>query len=307
MRALTTALILATLLVGCANSRGHASSAEGAPSAQRENEAAGSPLSIRLSGVNEARYNPAALGLSAEHIALSVTNPSSADVDMSAFRVWFTAKREGVRFPCADRLVARAEEREPKILRAKESFRYEREIPCMLSLPGIYNIEVSVSLDSSARRFSVGTFSLNLIGSQKNDPRPHPAAPGLYGAVMGNPFSRPMPPHSSAKYTAVVALVNASPSPIYDLSGAVVFRVYKVGQSIPCMESPVPLHLPRVLPSGETFTESVPVSCVLDALGDYDVVGSLDAAAGGEPKSAELGRYRLTITNDPLLFTPPPH
>lgn len=276
---------------------------EAAPSA----ETSSSPLTVRLTGVSEAKYNPAALGLSAEHIELHVTNPSSSDVDLGAFRVSFQATREGVRFPCSERAVERAVEKEPKVLRARESFRYEREIGCSLPLPGVYTIEVFISLDRSNRRFRIGSFSMNLVGSQKNDPRPHPAAPGLYGSVVGNPFVRPMPPHNSMKYNAVVALVNASPTPIRNLSASVVFRVYKVGQSIPCMESPVPLHLPSVLSPGETFTESVPVSCVLDGLGDYDIVGSLDATTGEGEKSADLGRYRLTITNDPLLFTPPPH
>ncbi len=292
-------LALSWVLLSCGAPRGGESRGPVAASFTR------APLSIEVQGISEAKYNASSLGLAGEHVALKITNPSTANVDMRALRVTFEAMREGVSFPCIEQTAAENREREPKVLRAGESFRYERVIPCTLSLPGSYAVSVYTMIGDSNPRTLAGSFTLNLTGARDNDPRRHPAVSGLYGAVIGNPFSRPMPRNSPAKYTAVVVLVNGSSRAIEHLSASIVFRVYKIGQPLPCMESPVPLHVPeRILP-GATYTESVPVACVLDALGDYDVVGSLEV--GSERKeSADLGRYRLTISSDPRLFTPPP-
>ena len=89
-----------------------------------------------------------------------------------------------------------------------------------------------------------------------------------------------------------------------DLTARIVFRVYKLGESVPSQESPVELRLPPRLEPGGVYLERIPITCVIGALGDYDVVGMLTVDHGAAP--IELGRYRIHVTDEPTLDALPP-
>jgi len=127
--------------------------------------------------------------------------------------------------------------------------------------------------------------------------------PGPFAIVTGDNASRPQGSAAQPGYAVVIGIVNASPRAVGLPGTRVLFRVTRVGSSLPCMDEPVAVHAPSKLDPGQTYVERVPITCVMNKPGTYDIDSAL--LVGDDGREAALGRVRLTVSNDPLLFTNP--
>ncbi len=260
-----------------------------------------------------ASYKLDVFGLAGAPVTLRVTNVGPVAVPVDDLTVAFTASREGVAYPCRPS-GNMPTGREPAVLQPHQSFVYRRTLDCSLPLPGTYAFAAYAAFGRAPRlgapADAVGTFTVRLRGAGMGVPQPDPELNGLFAGVSGNPFERPLSPEEWAKanYGVVVALINGSRHPIDGVRARVVFRVYHVGSTVACLESPTRLDVPPVLAPGAMYTQRVPVTCVMNTPGQYDVVGYLELG-DADPTPMELDRFRVTVTDDPLLFAPPlqPH
>lgn len=265
-------------------------------------------LSVELSAPGAVPYKVSVLGPGDVHVALKVTNVTADARAIDGLTVALTAMREGVAFPC--RVARSGDGREPRTLAAGASYTFERDLSCMLPIQGLYAVNVYAALGRAptpgAAADRVGSFSLRIDATQDNAPREVPGFPGLFAVMSGNPFARPLPKGAwePGAYRVVIAFVNGARQSYEDLSARIVFRVYKVGEALPCQESPVALRLPSRLEPGALHLERVPVTCVINAVGDYDVVGEVGVDHGTGP--LELGRFRIHVTDQPTLDALPP-
>jgi hypothetical protein len=265
-------------------------------------------LRIELRAPGTVPYKVSVLGPGDVHVALHVTNVTAEARALEGLTVALTATREGVDFPC--RVARSGEGREPRVLAAGASYTFERDLSCMLPIQGLYAVSVYAALGRAptpgAEADRVGSFPLRIDATQDNAPREVPGFPGLFAVMSGNPFARPLPRGAwePGAYRVVVAFVNGARQGYEALEARIVFRVYKVGEPIPCQESPVALRLPPRLEPGGVHLERVPVTCVIHAVGDYDVVGEVAVDHGTAP--LELGRFRIHVTDEPTLDALPP-
>ncbi len=265
-------------------------------------------LQVELRGPKDARYDNVAFGLNGKHVNLTVKNIANAPQDVRGFQVAFAATRAGVAFPCQVRTATETRIREPQALQPGESYSFERDIDCRLALPGQYIITVhgrfGAAPDVASGQDLAGTFPLELKAPAHSGPRAHRGKPGLYVAISGDPFMRAVAPSEEGKYRAVVAIINGSLQPIELRGPRIVARVVKVGQTLSCLEDPKELHPPSVLAAGAVHTESVLVSCVVGQPGEFEV-RTLFETEPGDPQPLELDGFRLTVTNDPRLYSVP--
>ncbi len=265
-------------------------------------------LQVELRGPKDARYDNVSFGLNGKHVNLTVKNIAETPQDVRGLQVAFTATRGGVPFPCQVRSGAETRIREPRTLQPGESYAFERDIDCRLALPGQYIVAVhgrfGAAPDVPSGQDLAGSFALDLKAPAHAGPRLHRGKPGLYVAISGDPFMRAVAPSEEGKYRAVVALVNGSLQPIELRGPRIVARVVKVGQTLSCLEDPKELHPPAVLAAGAVHTESVLISCVVGQPGEFEV-RTLFETEPGDPQPLELDGFRLTVTNDPRLYSVP--
>lgn len=258
-------------------------------------------LSVRLLAPKSRAYDPSTFGPGGTSVGIELTNTSRGEMAIETLRASFTPVREGVTFPCTAAIPASNGLREPTTLRPGEAFVFHRELDCRLSLPGAYEIGVRLAFGAEAA-IEAGHFSFALEARGPRVPKPHPASPGLFAMMAGDTASRPQGASDGA-YAVVVALVNGSAKPLTLVGPRVLFRVTRVGSALPCMDEPVVLHPPALLAPGALHVERVPITCVMHKPGNYDI----DAAVllGDDGREAPLGRVRLSVSQDPLLFTAP--
>ncbi len=250
-------------------------------------------------------YTPSTFGLGGHHVGVALENVSNAPAQVGGLRVSFRATRAGVGYPCRPRIGPATGEREPQTLAPQERHVFERDLDCVLPLPGRYAVEVMISFEPTPGTVSVGTLQLDLEPRGGRLPVAHPALPGLWAMMVGDSNARPLKEEAWARgaYGVVLALVNASPQPLRLTGARVLFRVYKVGTSLPCMDEPVVLGGPAQLEPGVTYVERVPITCIMNKPGAYDIDSAL--LVGGDAREVVLGRTRLTVGPDPNLTFPP--
>lgn len=305
--AVPTSLALAIALSACMShppapplgppSAGRATSArdaEGAPVPGRDD------LRVRLLSRKTLPYDPSTFGLGGAFVGIELTNVSKARVQVDVPHATFVAKREGVPFPCEPMIDADHGVREPPFLDPGATFSYHRQLDCRLALPGTYEIAVSLAF-GHVEPVPVGEVRVELVARGPRVPRPHAGISGLFAMVSGDTASRPQG-DTKTGYAVVVALVNGGTRPIDLPASRALFRVTRVGTALPCMDEPVALHPPPRLAPGATHVERVPVSCVMNKPGAYDVDAALLV---GQERESAMGRVRLSVSEDPLLFSAP--
>jgi hypothetical protein len=257
-------------------------------------------LRVRLLARKTLPYDPSTFGLGGTFVGIELTNVSKARVEVDVPHATFVALREGVAFPCEPMVDADHGVREPSALDPGATFAYRRQLDCHLALPGTYTIAVRLAL-GHVEPVPVGEVRIELVARGPRVPRPHASMPGLFAMVSGDSASRPQG-DAKGGYAVVVALVNGSARPIDLPASRALFRVTRVGTALPCMDEPVALHPPARLAPGATHVERVPVSCVMNKPGAYDVDAALLV---GQERESAMGRVRLSVSEDPLLFSAP--
>ena len=303
MRRLALVAILGMLACTATRPRGDGTTptrTSGAP-AQATRAAVRADLDIRLLARNRLSYVASTFGPNATFVGIALTNRSSAPISLPSVRATFTALRDGVAFACDDSSVSRDRDpdadREAQVLAPGESFTYRRALGCRMPITGNYVVRVKLAL-GDAPPADAGEVTI-AVEARGKVPLEHPDVPGLFGLISGDTAARPQ--GTTPGYAVVILLVNASARSITLEHPNVLFRVSRVGSRIPCMGEAVPLDV-SVLAPGAIHVRRVPVTCVLHEPGNYSVEGALVL---DQKREGPLGRVRLAISKDPLLFSAP--
>jgi hypothetical protein len=264
-------------------------------------------VAIEVQAPLRARYDPSLGGAAKPSLAVVVTNRSSLPLDVSDLRVHLEAMREGVSYHCEKEVGAPPGDREPSTLEPGGSHAFDRALDCALPLVGAYSVRVGVSFGHGAFRAprEVRAFGLTVTALPNVEPREIGGLPGLWAAMgssnklaggTGRGFGR-----------TLLTLVNASRRPIEVPPMLLSLRVYRVGNPIPCEDRPLALRTPPVLGPGDSYHESIEISCLgLSVPGTYDIAARLVVPRGSEDdRIIALGRFRLEVVTDPTLVTPP--
>ena len=297
-KTLSRALAL-SLLVGCA-AREPASVA--APSVAAEHRRGG--VTFAVQAPDSAPYDPRSLGLGGRFVEVQIRNGGDHPLSLAGLDVTFSTTREGVAFPCSLRSPRALEERLPATLAPGGSLAIDRELDCSMPLPGLYRVKVFVHTDATPAPRLVGTFQLELLAGGAQVPRPL-GTPGLFGLLTGSRRTPPLTQKAwnEGDYHVVLALINGSAHAIALGPAKLSFVVFKKGSPYPCASEAKPLGLPHELASGTLYTAQLPISCAPTEEGQYEISGRFSMDGGEE---IEIGRLGLSVTRDPLLFTPLP-
>jgi hypothetical protein len=259
---------------------------------------------VRVVSETALPYRPSALGVAGHHVGIAFQNTTRGYLELGELRVTFSARREGVEFPCRPLVGPAGGEREPSRLRPFEGYVFERDLDCQLTLPGRYAIGVQLTLGSGAP-IALPDLPIDVEPRGSRAPQQHPGVPGLWAMIAGDKNARPLSAEGFARggYAVVIALVNGGPRPL-ELRGArVLFRVTRVGTPLPCMDEPVALRSPATLAPGASHFERIPVTCVMNKPGTYDIDSAL--LVDQDPRELPMGRTRVTVGADPTVVFPP--
>lgn len=242
--------------------------------------------------------------MAGHHVGIAFENTTRGHLELGELRVTFSARREGVEFPCRPLVGAAGGEREPTRLRPFEGHVFERDLDCQLTLPGRYVLGVKLSL-GGATPIALPALPIDVEARGERAPQPHPGVPGLWAMSAGDKNARALSAEGFARggYAVVVALVNGGPRALELRTARVLFRVTRVGAPLPCMDEPVALHPPPTLGPGQAHFERVPVTCVMNKPGTYDIDSAL--VVDQDPRELAMGRTRVTVGADPTVVFPP--
>ncbi len=252
-----------------------------------------------------ARFDSSVLAAAKPWLGVVVTNRSQVPVDVRDLRVHLEATRESASFRCSRVVGADKGEREPSVLQPGASFVFDRALDCALPLVGTYSVHVGVSFGSGewSRPRDVRAFALTVTALPTIAPREVDGLPGLWASVG----SSVMQQGASGSGRTLLALVNATRSPIALPPMLLALRVYKLGSPIPCEDKPIALSLPAFLAAGQAHYEPIEVSCLgLTTPGTYDIVAQLLVPRDdGGTLDVSLGRLRVDVVTDPALVNVP--
>ena len=256
-------------------------------------------LQASVRGPRATPYRAELLGSRPERVEVTVTDVSGEAADISGVHLAFRPQRSGVAMQCPS--MDDVPLREPHWIRPGETVLFEREL-CSLPLPGHYTVEVMLGF-GEGRAVLAGRFGVDVGAKGPRVPHEVAAHPGLY-AAMGADLT-------GVRYTAVewkagtyhivARLTNASTDPVPVGNATVTFRVSKDRLPTACTSSHE-VALPALLGPGQNVAVQVPVTCLIDVIGHYQVAASIAFPdANGE---TPLGAFDVEVTSDPLLYLP---
>lgn len=249
-----------------------------------------------------------ALGAHRQLVHVELRNLGARTVDLHGLRFAFVAERAGVRFPCSARPEPAPAAREARLLAKGSSLRFARLVDCATPLPGRYSVSMRLLLPSWIREDEagdvLGSFDLEVV-AHGPAPVPYPGREGLFVLITGEGVSHPLPAESWARgrYRMLVAVVNASTEPLRVGGATVSIQTYRHGTNLPCGGQMQALAFPGELAAGATALQWATVSCAPSQEGRYELVGRFRL---GELPEIEAGRVPLTVSKDPMLFSPLP-
>jgi len=140
-------------------------------------------------------------------------------------------------------------------------------------------------------------------GGERNVPRALASYPNLYAAMGGNltgvKFTQPE--WKAGAYHVVVRVSNGSTVEVPLGDAQMIFRVTRDNRPLACTDTK-PVDFPERLAPGDTATASIPVTCLIDVKGHYQIHANL--AFNRDEVETELGVIHVEVTSDPLLYLP---
>jgi hypothetical protein len=249
------------------------------------------PISVVVHGPPGTPYRSDILGSKPQNVAIDITNDGDRPRDVSDLRIGFTARRGAVPFHCETSEAVPP--REEKVIAPHATATFNREL-CSLPLPGKYVIDVTTTTGDSIRAAS---FEFVVHAGERNVPRAVAAYPNLFAALGGDlsgvRFTRPE--WENGAYKVVLRVTNASTVPIPLVDPDMVFRVTKLHQPFACTDTKH-IDLPKRLAPGDSAIAKIPVTCILDVKGQYEIHAMIG--------DVELGEIHVEVTSDPLLYLP---
>jgi len=254
-------------------------------------------IRVEIHAPRVSAYRAATLGSRTETVELAIGNAGTEPIDLAGAKLSFDVRLGAVRIPCAAR--NDVPKRESPALQPGQRAVITRDL-CSLPLPGDYAVDARLALPGHEPEH-VGSFPLTVGAHGPNVPRAVQDQPGLFAALGGDPngmrFTRQE--RESGAYHVMVRLTNASTVPVHVRRAQVVFHVTRAGHAIGC-ESSHDLAPPPELEPGDSWLSQVPVTCLIDVKGRYDI----HAAFATEDEETPLADLSVEVTSDPLLYLP---
>ncbi|MFO0662927.1 MAG: hypothetical protein U0174_03195 [Polyangiaceae bacterium] len=283
-----------------------------APEQGPEATPAASGIQTTIRAPAKAAYDPRSLGAPSAAVKIRVENTSTHALSVTPMRVSFRATRSGVPFSCSPAKTPAAA-REPSTLQPGQSFEYERDLSCVMPLPGVYDVRTYVDFAADPTRASEqnekkesGRFSIEFVATTSNAPQPYPAIDGLFVLMTGAQVTRPLSSEQWARgdYQVVLAFVNGGSKPITVGPGHIAFLVYKQGTALPCSGQEGIVAGPEELLPGAMHIVRSPVACAPSEEGNYAIVGRLRVDRSGS--EVAVGKIPLRVTGEPRAIAPIP-
>jgi hypothetical protein len=249
------------------------------------------PITVTVHGPPTTPYRSDILGSKPQNVAIDITNDGDRPRDVSDLRIAFAARRGPTPFRCETSEAVPP--REEKTIAPHATATFERQL-CSLPLPGKYVIDVTTTTGDAIRAAS---FDFVVHAGERNVPRKVDAYPGVWAALGGDlsgvRFTRPE--WESGAYRVVLRVTNAGTAPTSLVDTDMIFRVTKLHQPFACTDTKH-IDLPKHIGPGESAIAKVPVTCILDVKGQYEIHAMI-----GE---VELAEIHVEVTSDPLLYLP---
>ena len=255
-------------------------------------------LQVTVRAPHTAAYQGELVGSQPKRVDVAVVDVSGGASDISGAHIAFRPHRNGVLMKCPP--VDAVPLREPHWIRPEETVVFERML-CSLPLPGRYSVDVLMGFGGTEALTRAGSFDIEVTAKGPRVPRAVQSRPGLW-AAMGADLAGVRYTAAEWKagtYHVVVRLTNAGSGDVEVGRGKVSFNVSREGHPLACTSSH-DLTLPATLASGDDVAVQVPVTCLIDVKGRYQIDASL---ALGDEETA-LGSFGVEVTSDPLLYLP---
>lgn len=249
------------------------------------------PLRITVHAPKETPYRAEILGGKPQNVEIVLANDGDEPQDISNLKIAFAARHGATPFRCD---VAEAvPPREPSAIPPHETVALQRQL-CALPVPGHYVVDVETTIDGATR---VASFDYEVHAGEKNVPRVLPHYPQVFAALGGDlagvRYTRRE--WESGAYHVILRVTNASTLPEALGHMNMEFRVTKDRHPLACTDTKA-IDLPSRLLPGESALVKIPVTCLVDVKGGYDIHAVLD--------ETELAEIHVEVTSDPLLFLP---
>ena len=250
-----------------------------------------SPITVVVHGPPVTPYRSDILGSKPQNVSIDITNDGDRPRDVSDLRIAFAARRGATPMRCKS--PEAVPPREDQTIAPHATATFERQL-CSLPLPGKYVIEVTTTTGDATRKAS---FDFAVVAGERNVPRAIAAYPSLFAALGGDlsgvRFTRPE--WEEGAYKVVLRVTNASTVPVPLRDTEMIFRVTKMHQPFACTDTKH-FDLPARLEPGDSAIAKIPVTCILDVKGKYEIHAMIG--------DVELGEIHVEVTSDPLLYLP---
>jgi hypothetical protein len=110
------------------------------------------------------------------------------------------------------------------------------------------------------------------------------------------------PEWKSGAYRVMLRVTNAATVEAPVGPATMLFHVYKDQRPLACTDEK-PVDLPAKLAPGESAVVSIPVTCLVDVRGMYQIHAALSFPRD-EGKETELAIIYVEVTSDPLIYLP---
>lgn len=255
-------------------------------------------IRVEIHAPHASAYRATIVGSRPETVELAIGNAGIDPVDVGGADLTFEVRRGPVRIPCEAR--NDVPKREARLLLSGQKIVLMREL-CSLPLPGDYTVDAILALPGRKAEH-VGSFPLFVRANGTNVPREVKGSPGLFAALGGDTTGMRFTKveWASGAYHVIVRLTNGGTVPVRLPQAQVVFRVTLAGHKLACSSTHA-LAPPSGLAPGESWLSRVPVTCLIDVKGRYDIHAAL--AMDDEPETP-LAELSVQVTSDPLLYLP---
>lgn len=244
---------------------------------------------------SELRYRSDVLGSELAEIAIDVVNGTDRVIDASAISVDARARFGATSMPCRlrDEHVGRASQ----WIAARTTATITRNL-CSLPLVGDYTIDVTTAYAGVTASHPV---ALRVVPTHDVMPARVDAS-AFVVAIGGAPKQLRYTARDwqSGSFSVALRVTNVTPSIASVPAAQITFRVFKEHQPLSCTSTHA-VDLPSALEGGASAFANVPVTCVIDVRGTFDIEPEI-AFAGFAPLA--LGSFHVEVTSDPQIYLP---
>lgn len=284
----------------------------GVRAAESGNALLGAPLPARpdlraaVFGPRRAAYDSTTGGPGELSVDVLLTNATDTKTNVAGARFGFAVHRDGVEYPCSDERPPESRAGEAVWLDAGASLAFARPLDCVIPTPGSYGVDVLVRFAPGVfdrERDLAGRLTIDVTGSGAAAPRHHPSRRGLEVALVGESSASSIrnEPHADA-YRVFAVFVNTGRSPLQVGPMRISLRVASRKHALACATEPVDVARPTEIEPGHEHRVSLPVTCSLEAKGEYEITAFV--ALEGDREPVEMGRIEVRLRADSAADAP---